>query len=695
MLQQQVTGRLQPRSNACGNSPAARQNAVDVAVGAVNDVHGVGNQTIVAAIVPSERSSPRWRIDDIKQTIWLTRPDLRSLCEDQYDRFEWWLLLNGAREYRALAETEFTFCHNFLTEPAEGALPEVRPTMTRFMRLAWTMQPDLRRRFDLSTSQGQQGLVWWYFTRGPAELGLARFFTAEQLEYLNEPDDRMPHGMPIPITRLMMQVWSWRPDLQQAFLLDTPKGRAAYVVWYFTHGLTETQLADLVDEAQAQALLSPGPGAPDLAPVLAMIWSEDVAVRERFPKPLDPEFGDWSRGEGPARYPILKRLAEMAAPAPLPTPAIASGSGDLPAGYNLIGYAHGQFGIGEDVRMAALAKQAAGIPFSIYNIEPGREVCQGDDSAQAFLSDRLPYAVNLLCTTGIETARLAAVHGSALFDSRRTIGYWPWELPEWPAEWHHAYDLVDEVWASSRYTYDAYTRSSPRPVRHMPMAVTVDATAGLQRRDFGLPKNKFLFVFSFDVLSGLARKNPQACVRAFQKAFPRGDEPVGLVVKAMRAVPGNPAWDTLLADTRADDRISIIARTLSRGQVLDLYRACDCFVSLHRAEGFGRWIAEAMMLGKAVITTGWSGNMDFTTAKTATLVGYELRPIGTGEYPFAAGLLWAEPDTNDAAQSMRAIANASQYGRQMVANSRECMSAKYDLPSVGERYAEALRLALL
>ena len=162
--------------------------------------------------------------------------------------------------------------------------------------------------------------------------------------------------------------------------------------------------------------------------------------------------------------------------------------GDLPAGVNLIGYARGQLGIGEDVRMAAHAMRNAGVPFSIYNVEPGTEVCQGDRSVDSMISDHLPYAVNMLCMTGIETAVQAAIQGKSLLDGRRTIGYWPWELPEWPQEWHHAYDLIHEVWASSRYTYDAFTKSCPKPVRHMPMAVTVDATAGLGRQDFGWRK---------------------------------------------------------------------------------------------------------------------------------------------------------------------------------------------------------------
>ena len=635
-------------------------------------------------------ASARTRLDEVKKTIWLTRPDLRELCDGDRARFEWWLLLNGAREYRALAEAEFTISQDLLTEPAAEALPEVRPTLTPFMRLAWAMRPDLRSAFDLGTAEGQQAFVWWYLTQGPAELRLARFFTEEQRRFLNEPDERVPVGGAIPITRLMMQVWLRRPDLLESFALDTSGGRMAFVVWYFTHGLAETQLTDLVDESQAQALLVPAPGAPELPPVLAMIWSTDAAIQARFPNPLNPEFAQWARAEGTEQYPILQRLADVATPATVAAPAIKTSHGTLPFGVNLIGYARGQFGIGEDVRMAALAMQATGIPFSLYNVEPGREVCQGDDSVDALITDQLPYAVNLLCTTGIETARLAAVEGSALFDGRRTIGYWPWELPEWPEEWRHAYELVDEVWASSRYTYEAYAKSSPKPVRHMPMAVTVDATDGLTRRDFCLPSRRFLFVFSFDVLSSLARKNPQACVRAFKEAFPLGDEPVGLVVKAMRATPDSPVWQELLEEAQADRRITIISETLSRGAVLDLYRACDCFVSLHRAEGFGRGIAEAMLLGKPVVVTGFSGNMDFTTPGSAALVDHRLRQVSPEEYPFAGGQLWAEPDVAHAAWWMRRLVEDRWLRQRLAKQGQKLTAATYAPAAVGAGYAALL-----
>jgi glycosyltransferase involved in cell wall biosynthesis len=669
-----------------------------------------------AFAAPQAPAEPTW-LADVKKTIWLIRPDLRALCQGNLDRFDCWLLVNGAAEYGALAEAEPPLSANLFTEPAEGALCEVRPTLTRFMRLLWETRPDLQACFDLSNSagqqafgwwllttgandspvlaraglaacrdllsapadealpgvrptltrfmtlvramrpdlqaafaldqtDGQQSFVWWFFTHGAAECGLARYFTDEQRRFLNQPQPDMIYGEPIPISRLMARVWSCRPDLHSEFPLDTASGRAAFVSWYFTKGAAEFGLAEAVDEAQARALLAP-----------------------EAPSALMPKEGqDTSVG---AATPARQRHF-------------------LPFGVNLIGHARGQFGIGEDVRMAALAMHAAGIPFSIYNVEPGREMCQGDHSVEALISERLPYAVNMLCTTGIETARLAAVKGSAVFDGRRTIGYWPWELPEWPREWFHAYDLVDEVWASSRYTYQAYARSSPKRVRRMPMAVAVEPTVGLGRNHFGLPDDRFLFVFSFDVLSGLVRKNPEACIRAFRTAFPGGHEPTGLVIKAMRATPDNPHWAEMLQAAGEDRRITIINRTLTRAEVLDLYRCCDCFLSLHRAEGFGRGIAEAMLLGKPVIVTGYSGNMDFTTLGTAALVDHRLQPVGPGEYPFGDGQLWAQPDVDHAAWWMRLLTADRQTRDQLSSMGQQLTAMTYAPAAVGGGYVALL-----
>lgn len=627
------------------------------------------------------------RLDGLKRTIWNTRPDIRELCQWDQVRFDWWLVLFGAREYKAIAELELNVPAEFAQAPMDGAFPEVQPPPTRLMAQIWLLHPPLRASFDLLTPEGQQGLVWWFFLQGPRSFGLDRFVTDEQRRFLNGPSFDTSGGTPLKVTRLMAQVHAVRPDIRALFRLDEATGRALFIVWYYAKGVDQMGLACYIDDDQMGALSFP----PQAPLVLEMIRAVDPAIRERFPHAGDPAFHDWAWNDGGTLYPILGQLRGLRCggvpPAAPSMPTVARLSTRRPAGVNLIGYARGQLGIGEDVRMAAKALREARIPFAIRNVQPGPEVAQDDDSMAPFITDQQPFATNLLCVTGIETARLAAIHGRDLLDGRRTIGYWPWELPEWPEAWHHAYDLVDEVWASSRYTYEAFVRSCPKPVRHMPMAVTVDETAGLGRRDFGLPENRFLFVFAFDVLSSYARKNPVAAIRAFRAAFPLGTEPVGLVIKAMRASHEPLRWRALEEEVGDDPRITMITRTLGRAEVLDLYRSCDAFVSLHRSEGFGRGIAEAMMLGKVAIVTGHSGNMDFTLSATAALVDHRPRQVGRNEYPFGEGQLWVEPDIEHAAWWMRRLVADRSLRDGLSSQGQALTAAAYNPAAVGARYA--------
>ncbi len=633
----------------------------------------------------------RLRLDDVIKTIWLTRPDLQALVGADRDRFKWWLILNGAKEYQALAEEDIPVHENLLIQPAPEALPGIRPILTQFMKAVWSMRPDLQQVYNLHQPEGQEGFVWWYFLHGMGELRLARRLTEEQRGQLNEADTAFPQIGFLPVTRLMSAIWRRRPDLQKAFDLHQVAGCDAFLSWYFTHGVVEYGLAHMISDFQARALLSPSPQVPQVARILSLLWGRDGALHQRFTDPADAGFRQWALGEeGQAAYPVMHRLMEVTGYRKPAAPIVRKAPTDLPFGVNLIGHARGQFGLGEDIRMAALALEAAGIPFSIHDSDPAGAAGRGDDSAMRHMSDALPYAINIFCTTGFETARLAAVHGARLFDGRRSIGYWPWELPEWPADWQHAYNLVDEIWVSSRFTYEAFARSCPKPVRHMPMAVTAGQTAGLTRPDFGLPSDRFLFVFSFDFLSAVARKNPQACIAAFRAAFPQGDEPVGLVVKAMRAPAENPHWQQLQAEARADDRITIVNTTLDRGALLDLYRACDCFMSLHRSEGFGRNLAEAMILEKPVITTGYSGNMDFTLPGTAGLVDYRLCQVGREDYLFGEGLRWAEPDIASAACWMRRLAGDRALRGRLTGLARTLVAHTYDPAIIGASYRTVL-----
>jgi hypothetical protein len=327
----------------------------------------------------------------------------------------------------------------------------------------------------------------------------------------------------------------------------------------------------------------------------------------------------------------------------------------FPFGVNLFGYAQGEIGIGEDVRLLALALKSQNIPFVIVNIKPGADVSQKDNSVDHWISKNACYAINIFCITGIEQVRYACEKGLAIFEARYNIGFWPWELPQWPASCTHAFGMVDEIWGISRYTANAYRRAQ-RPVYVMSLPVTIDNISTMSREAFRLPEEDYLFVFSFDFNSTLVRKNPIAVINAFHKAFPLGgSEKVGLVLKASHVNAMNKEWKKIQRLIHRDSRIHLIDTTLRRPEVLALYKCCDCYVSLHRAEGFGRGLAEALMLDLQLIATGFSGNIDFCTKERVGLVRYQRKEVGRMEYFHADGQNWADPDIDHVAELMQNI----------------------------------------
>ncbi len=327
----------------------------------------------------------------------------------------------------------------------------------------------------------------------------------------------------------------------------------------------------------------------------------------------------------------------------------------FPFGVNLFGYAHGEIGIGEDVRLVALALQSQNVPFCIVNIKPGASVSQKDNSVAQWVVPKPLYAISIFCITGIEQVRYTCEQGLEVFQDRYNIGFWPWELPEWPASCAHAFATVDEIWGISSYAANAYRRS-PCPVYTMSLPVAVDEIAPMSRRDFDLPSTGYLFIFSFDFNSTTVRKNPAAVIDAFQHAFNKAEhDNVGLVLKSSHAAVKNKEWEHTSRIIDSDPRIHLIDTTLRRPELLALYQCCDCYVSLHRAEGFGRGLAEALLLDLQLITTGFSGNMDYCKKQRVGLVKYKRREVRSHEYFHADGQFWAEPDIHHAAELMYSV----------------------------------------
>jgi glycosyltransferase involved in cell wall biosynthesis len=182
-----------------------------------------------------------------------------------------------------------------------------------------------------------------------------------------------------------------------------------------------------------------------------------------------------------------------------------------------------------------------------------------------------------------------------------------------------------------------------------------------------------------------------AAIAAFRMAFPAADRGVGLVIKTLNGALDAPAADRLRKIAAADARIVLVDRTLTRRQMTDLTASCDCVLSLHRSEGFGLLIAEAMMLGRPVIATDYGATAELLTPATGFPVAFRMVPVGESEYPFARGQRWADPDVAHAAWHMRTVRNdpATRTARTQAA--RRLMAARHGTAPVAALQCNRLR----
>jgi glycosyltransferase involved in cell wall biosynthesis len=249
--------------------------------------------------------------------------------------------------------------------------------------------------------------------------------------------------------------------------------------------------------------------------------------------------------------------------------------------------------------------------------------------------------------------RLATEGGASLIEfPSYKIGFSPWELPHWPLEYRHCLNFFDEIWAQSEFVKAAFEPVTDKKIIKMPMCVEVPAVKNSKRERWYLDEDKFYFFMIFDGNSWIQRKNPIAALRAFQRAFNQREKDVSLVVKLINPRQHSDQWRELLNIINSDDRMILIQDNMPRDELIDLFDACDAYVSLHRSEGFGRTIAEAMLLQKPVIATNFSGNVDFCRPDTCYLVDGELIPVEKGDYLFHEGQYWCDPDIDIAAQKM-------------------------------------------
>jgi glycosyltransferase involved in cell wall biosynthesis len=358
-------------------------------------------------------------------------------------------------------------------------------------------------------------------------------------------------------------------------------------------------------------------------------------------------------------------------------------------GINIFAYVRGQFGLAEGARLYAKALLAEGYPVAIHDIAIDLPHGMGDTSLDIHLGEEARYGVNLIFVNPDFLDKAMECIGRERLGNRYTIACWFWELEVFPQEWLHALRRVDEVLVSTSFIEKAIRRVTQKPVWHVPLPVNETHDSGLMREDFGLDKDAFIFLTSFDFNSFLARKNPLATIRAFQRAFADGRADVGLLIKSSNGHHHPQKLQELLEAAAVDPRIMIRDEVLDRADVQALQRCTDAYISLHRAEGFGLGLAECMLSGKPVIATAWSGNMDFMTVENSCLVDYKLVPVLAGEYLHYAGQRWAEPSVEHAASHMRRLVDdrsfAARMGKQAAQDIRTKLSSNMVALQIIER----------
>ena len=360
---------------------------------------------------------------------------------------------------------------------------------------------------------------------------------------------------------------------------------------------------------------------------------------------------------------------------------------NAPTGVNLVAYIRADMGLGTAARGMAAALEAAEIPFNVINLEYGNEGSHTDRSWSHKEVARSDYDMTIVCVNPDNSFNLRTLVSPEILGDRYVIANWYWELPEMPDQWLAEFDYADEVWAASNFIREAIEKKSPAPVVRVPPVVQTSRGRRLSRSELGLPEKRFLFLAMLDMRSVPERKNPLGVVRAFKRAFSATDDDVGLVLKTLNNTDlTQPVMQGLQAeidDLDQQHNVFVIDRLLTRDELTSLLDACDCFVSLHRSEGFGLPPAEAMSLGKPAIMTNWSGNIDYMTSDNCVAIDYQLVRLDCDYGPYKADQVWAEPDLEQAAHWMKKFVAEPELAKQIGLRGQQTIQSQFSPEAVG------------
>jgi glycosyltransferase involved in cell wall biosynthesis len=396
-------------------------------------------------------------------------------------------------------------------------------------------------------------------------------------------------------------------------------------------------------------------GCPHFTRYLQSIHASRPDVQQVYPYPANrnaQEFINWVFGYGQREHDIPDAL--MPAKQTVETnPANQSAISEKPVPVvDIVGYLQAELGLGEAARLLISGIKAAGIRFNSITF---RDIpCRQNHPFQHTGSGDSGAEIKILCINCEHMPSFMRQVSPGFLEGRHIIGVWFWEIAHFPQGLLANFDFVDEVWVASEFIAEVLRKVSSKPIFAFPLPVFKPRLLpSISKAELGLP-DRYIFYFSFDFFSTIGRKNPLGLIGAFKKAFAPEEGPV-LVIKSINGDKKLADLEKLRYEAAERSDILIMDRYLSLDHKDAMMASCDCYVSLHRGEGFGLTMAEAMSLAKPVIATRYSGNLDFMSEENSYLCSHIFRPVGKGSEPYPEAGEWAEPDIAEAASLMRHV----------------------------------------
>ena len=367
----------------------------------------------------------------------------------------------------------------------------------------------------------------------------------------------------------------------------------------------------------------------------------------------------------------------------------------------LVGRPFVPIGIGEHIRCSFRSFQFIGADVGLRDVygEEIRDLYGAEidpdfkSELQKNLVPGLSRDINIFNTNGDEVDLTLLNLREDLPSDAYNVIYPAWELSRYPAEWAKQLDRFDEIWAPSKFTYASIAAAVTKPVVHMPLAGQIHLKTFLGRHHFQIPESSFTFLFFFDLTSYIERKNPFAALEAFERVCKlRPDDDLCLVIKFKGGEMKGEHQD-IFSDyvARLKGRLVIIDKLLTDNEIKNLVRCCDCFLSLHRSEGFGLGLITAMFLGKPVVATAYSANLDFMNESNSCLVRYELCAVPNGAYPFGEGQVWADPKIDDAVEHMLKLVSDRDFARSIGQEASRHIRVNFSYRATGLRYSDRIK----